>query len=276
MVVTDDVNKSGDDANKLMILFDAMISLAPYTCEAVKHFQKHNQLIKLMQSLMSLDESYLSIRSIILTREPLPLIKAAFDVVSGDESHMNATSIGITKPTATAFAAKTFNNKRRFNNSNNFNRGSSSNLISNNKGPNPNLKCTNCNKIGHTIDRCFELVGYHAGYVKKNFNDSKANRSVGIGNQCNRLYLFDVDNACKIISNSCIASCYVSKTMWRQRLGHPADSLLDVLKTVINLDSHYASDHLCDTCNKAKQTRESFSLSDHKSTKIGQLVHLDV
>ncbi|GKA15319.1 hypothetical protein Tco_0695066 [Tanacetum coccineum] len=96
------------------------------------------------------------------------LHKAAFAGVSGEESHRNATSVKDTKPTATAFVAKTFDNKRRFN-SNNI-RGSDSNSNFNNRGPNPNMKCTNFNKIGHTIDRCFELVGYPGSYVKKNFN----------------------------------------------------------------------------------------------------------
>nr|GEY33895.1 hypothetical protein [Tanacetum cinerariifolium] len=60
---------------------------------------------------MGLDESYLAIRSNILTREPLPLVKAAFVVVSGEESHRNATLVETTKSTATAFAAKTCDNK---------------------------------------------------------------------------------------------------------------------------------------------------------------------
>ncbi|GJV45376.1 ribonuclease H-like domain-containing protein [Tanacetum coccineum] len=106
--------------------------------------------------------------------------------------------------------------------------------------------------------------------------DLRANKTVGIDNQCNGLYLFDIDYACKIVSNSSIASCYVSKILWHQRLGHPVDQVLHVLKTALNLDGHYTSDHLSDTCNKAKQTTEPFLFSDHKSTKIGQLVHLDV
>ncbi|GJY97448.1 ribonuclease H-like domain-containing protein [Tanacetum coccineum] len=405
-----------NNLNSLWKQFNAMISLPPCTCEAAKHFEKHNQLIKLMQFLMGLDDSYFAIRSNILTREPLPSVKATLAVVSGEESHRNVTSDGTTKPTATAFAAKTFD-KKRFNN-NNFNsnnKGTSSNSNSINKGPNPNLKCTNCNKIAHLVDRCFELVGYPAGYVKINFNannrlvssnnayadvhsnsvssnnattsnspvslslmnnlfvgnislgwivdsganqhmtvsaknlinvidisnlglsvghpngtqalitkigdlkinnditlydvlvvpeytisllyvhklsrdnklfvgfdesnfyihDLKANRNVGIGKQFNGLYLFDVDNACKIVSNNCIASCFVSKTLLHQRLGHPADQVLNALKTTLNLDSHSTSNHLYDTCNKAKKTREPFPLSEHKSTKIGELMHLD-
>ncbi|GJY43859.1 ribonuclease H-like domain-containing protein [Tanacetum coccineum] len=106
--------------------------------------------------------------------------------------------------------------------------------------------------------------------------DLKVNKNVGIGKQYNGLYLFDVDNACKIVSNNCIASCSASKTLWHQRLGHPANQVLDVLKSTLNLDSHSIYDHLCDTCNKAKQTREPFPLSNHKKTKIGELVHHDV
>ncbi|GKD85660.1 ribonuclease H-like domain-containing protein, partial [Tanacetum coccineum] len=118
-----------------------------------------------MQFLMGLNDNYLAIRSNILTRDPLPLVKIAFAIVSGEESHRNITSVETTKPTATAFAAKTFD-KKRFNN--NYNKGSSSNSNSNNRGPNLNLKCTNCNKIGHAVNRCFEL----AGYVKKNFSSN--------------------------------------------------------------------------------------------------------
>ncbi|GJQ90578.1 ribonuclease H-like domain-containing protein [Tanacetum coccineum] len=312
-----------NNLNSLWKQFDAMISLPLCTCEAAKHFEKHNQLIKLMQFLMGLDESYLAIRSNLLTREPLPNVKNAFAVISGEESHRNVTSIRTTKLVATAFTTKTFdNNTKKYNN--NF-KGSGFNSNSNNRGPNPNLKCTNCNKLGYTVDRCFKLVGYPAGYVKRNFNsntrpvssntlsadvhsngvssnnattsnslvslsneqlarltnllmimDLKENRTVGIGKQYNGLYLSDGDNACKIVSNNCIAFCFVSKPLWHQRLGHPTDQVLDALKTTLNLDSYSTSDHLCETCNKAKQTRELFPLSDHKSTKISELVHLDV
>ncbi|GJY88830.1 callose synthase 12-like protein, partial [Tanacetum coccineum] len=30
-----------------------------------------------------------------------------------------------------------------------------------------NLKCTNCNKIGHTVERCYDIIGYPPGYVKR-------------------------------------------------------------------------------------------------------------
>ena len=32
--------------------------------------------------------------------------------------------------------------------------------------PNPNLKYTNCNRVGHTVERCFDLIRYPPNYKK--------------------------------------------------------------------------------------------------------------
>ncbi|GKB91118.1 putative retrotransposon gag domain, retrotransposon copia-like protein [Tanacetum coccineum] len=78
-----------NNLNSLWKQFDAIVSLLACTCEAAEHFEKHNQLIKLMQFLMGLYDNYLAIKSNILTREPLPLVNVAFAIVSGEESHRN-------------------------------------------------------------------------------------------------------------------------------------------------------------------------------------------
>nr|GEW64886.1 hypothetical protein [Tanacetum cinerariifolium] len=80
------------------------------TYEAAKHYENHANQTKLMQFLMGLDDVYQPIRSNILTREPLPLVKIAFAVVSGEKSHWN---------------------------------------------------------VGHTVERCFDLVGYLPNYKKQ-------------------------------------------------------------------------------------------------------------
>lgn len=42
------------------------------------------------------------------------------------------------------------------------------------RGPNLNLKCSKCNRAGHTIERCYEIVGYPPGWVKRgNVNNGK-------------------------------------------------------------------------------------------------------
>ncbi|GKC47239.1 hypothetical protein Tco_1064961, partial [Tanacetum coccineum] len=45
-----------------------------------------------------------------------------------------------------------------------------------NRGPNPNLLCKNYGLIGHTVERCYELIGYHAGF-KRNPNLSRQSRN---------------------------------------------------------------------------------------------------
>ncbi|GJY60089.1 ribonuclease H-like domain-containing protein [Tanacetum coccineum] len=95
-----------------------------------------------------------------------------YNVVLRVDSHRGvpeSSSVVESKPNATFFVAKTFNNNRRQFNNNNFTRGSASNV---NKGPNPNLNCKHYVKVGHTIDRCFEIVGFPQGF-KRNPNVGK-------------------------------------------------------------------------------------------------------
>ncbi|GKG31130.1 hypothetical protein Tco_0423618, partial [Tanacetum coccineum] len=55
-------------------------------------------------------------------------------------------------------------------------------------------------------------------------------------------------------------------------LGHTADQVLYVLKHDLHL-SKSVSVSACETCRRAKQTREPFPLSDHTSKKLGRGVH---
>nr|GEW27553.1 hypothetical protein [Tanacetum cinerariifolium] len=59
------------------------------------------------------------------------------------------------------------------------------------------------------------------------------------------------------------------------RLGHPFDQAVDVLHNELNFtkDSKVSP---CDICHKAKQTIEPFPISDHQTTSIGKIVHLDM
>ena len=124
-----------------------MVKLPHYTCKASKEAQDHRQFIKLMQFLMGLDDVFQPVRTTLLISDPLPTIQTAFAILSREESHRNS-SIGLSdnntiKSQSSAFASKvnsTVNNVAATN----------SRFA---KGPNPNLKCSKCLRIGHTIDR---------------------------------------------------------------------------------------------------------------------------
>ncbi|GJT25010.1 ribonuclease H-like domain-containing protein [Tanacetum coccineum] len=342
----------------------------------------------------------------------LSFCETAFVVVSGEEYHRSIASMGTSpKPFATALVDKSFDNKKKFNKG--FN--------SNNMGLNLNLKCTNCDKTRHTVERCFDLIRYPPNYKKPGnqnsnkytvnnafsapspsiartvcfsneqmlkllslindksssssianmagtffngsvvdsdanqhmtasakflinvvnvsnlvltvghpngtkakivkigdlklneyvtlFNalvipeytinllsvhrlskdskffvgfdenkcyiqDLKRNMIVGTGDINGGLYLFDATFKQSI--SKLPANCYVSKTLWHNRIGHPTDQVLQLLKDDLKFDLKNESMTPCDMCHKAKQTREPFPLSDHESLQIGQLVYLDV
>ncbi|GKA40484.1 hypothetical protein Tco_0733077 [Tanacetum coccineum] len=228
--------------------------------------------------------------------------------------------------------------------------------IGNNRGPNPNFLCKNYGKVGHTIGRCFDLIGYPPGYNKnpgpkqngfKSFNANSASTSnengtslsftneqmmklmniineVPSGNMhaniasrasfFNRNVFFNINFKIFFNSNSVMYNITLgwiidsganqhmtistvnmfgiidiydlnltvghpneiaSQQNHGDWLGHPSDQVVDVLISELNFtkDSHVSPR---DICHKAKQTREPFPLSDHKTSAIGELVHVDL
>ena len=144
------VSKYFNKLNSLWKDYDALTNLSACTCDASKSYTNHNQQLKLMQFLMGLDESYSPIRSNILMQDPLPTLRVAFSIVSREESHKgNKPSSSANKGLTSAFASKSFDSNKFQKNQGNSN---------NNK--NNNLVCKNCGIKGHTIERCYKLVGY--------------------------------------------------------------------------------------------------------------------
>ncbi|GKA81305.1 ribonuclease H-like domain-containing protein [Tanacetum coccineum] len=278
-----------NNLNSLWKQFDAMVSLPACTCEAAIYFEKHNQLIKLMQFLMGLDDNYLAIRSNILTREPLPLVKVAFAIFSGKESHRNITFVGATKPTATAFAAKCFELvgypagyvKRNFNptstsvSSNNTYADVHSNDVTSNNATTNNshislsneqltrlinllndngVSTASANMVGH-------LNGTQALITK--IGDLKINNDIIMYDvlvvpQCtiSLLFVHKLSGDSKFFVGFDESNCYIQDLManiTHQRLGHPADQVLDALKNTLNLDSHSTFNHLCDTYDFSRE-----------------------
>ncbi|GKB56849.1 ribonuclease H-like domain-containing protein [Tanacetum coccineum] len=275
---------------------------------AVLWVLKHNQLIRLMQFLMGLNDVYQNIRSNILARDPLPDVKEAFNVVSREESHRGLHS-------GSGLVLRTKFNMLLL-------------------------------LIRHTIERCYEIIRYPAGF-KRNPNlvkqggltighpngtlakitavknirlsanivlfdvlivpeycvsllsmhklikdsklfvgfdehkcyiqDSNLVKTVGTGNECGGLYMFDEDKNGKSVcgmSNSMFV-CHVSKDLWHYRLSHPSNQVLFVLSknSGLKYDIHVSP---CDICHKAKQTRDPFPWSANKSVSVGDPVHLDI
>ncbi|GJR81896.1 ribonuclease H-like domain-containing protein [Tanacetum coccineum] len=186
--------------NSLWREFDILTKLTPCSCDAKTNLGK---LMKLMQFLMGLDDVYLPIRSSLLTQTKLPDVKDAFVIVCREESHRGLGSgSGVQKPTVSAFVSKTsenqnqnrsqnrnnngFNNQSASNNNVSNNQNSSGFSNQNNKGQYNSLSCKNYGMKGHTIDRCFEIIGYPNGFKRnqngKSFSNNKGNSRDKPGN----------------------------------------------------------------------------------------------
>ncbi|GKB85847.1 ribonuclease H-like domain-containing protein, partial [Tanacetum coccineum] len=94
-----------------------------------------------------------------------------------------------------------------------------------------------------------------------------------IGEQCEGLYYYN-DQGIKSNNSTLRYQCLLSQHDWHCRLGHPADPVLNVLKD--SLIDKKDNTFCCEICQRAKQTREPFSLSDLTSKRLGDLVHLDL
>ncbi|GJW90317.1 hypothetical protein Tco_0167870 [Tanacetum coccineum] len=196
--------------------FDILTKLSPYTCDAKSKLRKHNQLMKLMQFLMGLDDVYLPIRSSLLTQSELPDVKYDFVIVCREESHRGLGSgIGVQKHTVSSFVSKTFESQNRNQNRNNNNNSNNQNVSNNqnnssfnnqnNKGQYNSLSYKNCGMKGHTIDMCFEIIGYPNGFKRnqngKNSFDNKGYSSNNVEVQKNSSGMsFTSDQIAKLMS----------------------------------------------------------------------------
>ena len=150
--------------NKLDALwkeFDGLTNLVDCSCDAAVSLNNHSKLMKLMQFLSGLDDTYSQVKSHILLIDPLPTVKTAFSIVSREESHLrncsfSSQSVNKNQTSVSAFNSK-FNDQKK------------------NKGRNPNyqnIQCKNCGIKGHTIDKCYKLIGFPKDFKpRSDFNN---------------------------------------------------------------------------------------------------------
>nr|XP_043639162.1 uncharacterized protein LOC122610233 [Erigeron canadensis] len=289
--------------NALWKQFDALVQLPRCTCHAASDFAKHTQLMKFMQFLMGLDDMYVNVRSTILTKKPLPDLKTAYSILSRDESHRGLSSAPSQKSQSSAFLS-TVNQTRKVSSGNTFNNKykcfkklTKSGWISD-SGANHHITFSEDNLVDVLDISALKIkVGHPNGtsaYIKKIGNlqvtdyltlfdvlvvpeycvqllsGLKAMKVLGTGKQSGGLYY--IDECVEGINR--LVTCNVSQLTWHNRLGHPAESVMNKLHFELQIkhDSKFA----CDNCFHAKRTRNIFYKSDHHSKKIGELVHLDV
>ncbi|GKU96826.1 hypothetical protein SLEP1_g10018 [Rubroshorea leprosula] len=110
------------------------------TCGATKEFTRARETEKVHQFLMGLNENFSTMRSQILNMEPLPSLNKVYSMATKEEKQQMVSASRSPAIEATALAAKTSYNGR----------------VSTSGKP----RCDHCKRIGHTKERCYEIIGY--------------------------------------------------------------------------------------------------------------------
>ncbi|GJT86255.1 ribonuclease H-like domain-containing protein [Tanacetum coccineum] len=200
---------------------------------------------------------------------------------------------------ASAFVSNVPNrNNFQRNNQNVSNGPSRPNILNNKQGGGSGLVCENLGQYDRAnqhmtytdkeLDNVLDISHLKIKLAKENkiivaFDESRCyflnkdlnlRNILGTGNQCEGLYYYN-DQGIKSNLSVPDYQCYLSQHDRHCRLGHPAEPVLNVLKGSLQIDNMDKNVY-CETRQRAKQTIEPFSLSDHVSKSLGDLVHLDL
>ncbi|XP_060181475.1 uncharacterized protein LOC132611085 [Lycium barbarum] len=148
------------------------------TCGGKKKVVKSKQDERLIQFLKGLNDVYAAVRSNILMMSPLPNVNHAYSLLIQDEkqreAYVNPNFPGDTSSflaTHQNFSGQRYNNtdfRARKNNNNNYN---------------SNLFCTNCKKSGHSIAKCYRIIGYPPDFkFTKGSKSQPNNKGNSMGN----------------------------------------------------------------------------------------------
>ncbi|GJV15215.1 retrovirus-related pol polyprotein from transposon TNT 1-94 [Tanacetum coccineum] len=126
------------------------------TCDVLGKVLLRYSNSKLIEFLMKLNDDYECVRSQILAMDPLPTVNKAYYIVKQIEKQKQVTNHSF-EPAA--FFANLYNKGA--------NNGRKYNRWSRNDGKNDGKRfCTGCNQEGHTVDQCFEKIGYPNWYKR--------------------------------------------------------------------------------------------------------------
>ncbi|GJS81200.1 ribonuclease H-like domain-containing protein [Tanacetum coccineum] len=144
----------------------------------------------------------MQIRSTILSREVLSDVRSAYATISSEESYrvtVGSIAGSSQRNQASAFVSNVPNSQNfqrsnqnfsagpsRPNNLNNNRQGGGSSLNNNRQGGGSSLVCENYGFNGHTIDRCFKIIGYPVDFGKKKSGQNFKKQSVSNNNSAGK------------------------------------------------------------------------------------------
>ncbi|GJY85228.1 ribonuclease H-like domain-containing protein [Tanacetum coccineum] len=159
----------------------------------------------------------------------------------------------------------------RPNNMNNNRQSGGSGLNNNKPSGGSGLMCENYDFNGHTIDRCFKIIGYPADFGKKKSGQNFTKQSVSNNNYVGKSSSSGFSNEQMATLLSLLKDNINGKNVHANTAGFESKNVLGLVICVKGYTTIMNK-----VCQRAKQTREPFPLSDHVSSSLGELVHLDL
>ncbi|KAK3023952.1 hypothetical protein RJ639_044715 [Escallonia herrerae] len=147
--------------DKLKGVWNELHNLRPIpvcTCGAGKKMQEMREEERVFDFLMGLDDTYKTVRSQILSIDPLPGLGRAYAVAAQEEKQQVVAAARVPTIEATTLLAKAPHMRhggdqkidRRGENSGERRHGG--------------LHCTQCNRSNHSRENCYEIIGYPPGW----------------------------------------------------------------------------------------------------------------
>jgi hypothetical protein len=102
--------------------------------------------------------------------------------------------------------------------------------------------------------------------------DRTSKMLIGAGERRDGLYFFlEVPNV-----KACRVEGMNQLEVWHKRLGHPSWKTTQLVSSCDGSRVSELQNKVCDTCQRAKQTREKFPLNNHKASNTFDLIHCDL
>lgn len=132
----------------------------------------------------------------------------------------------------------------------------------------PKLSC-NLISVTQLIDETNCVVQFSNSLCV--MQDRTSRMLIGLGERIDGLYYFRGtrnEKAFKIDSG-------LSLDIWHRRMGHPSLKITKLVSNNSSRNNDYEN-KACDVCQRAKQTRDSFPLSNNNAADVFELVHCDI
>ncbi|XP_074303237.1 uncharacterized protein LOC141637678 [Silene latifolia] len=135
----------------------------------------------------------------------------------------------------------------------------------------PNLHCNLISISSLLLDGTLSIQFTHKLCV---ILDRALKLMIGAGEQREGLYY--LCGVCNSGARIFSAKACDTEELWHCRLGHPSAKITGSLSVISRNNGSCFESKTCDVCLRAKQSRDSFHLSDNKATHIFDLIHCDL